>query len=480
MIVMKFGGTSVAGCEEIAQVARIVSAETRPRTVVVSAMAGVTDRLVALARSAASGDGPVVRQELSELRSRHADAAAAVCRAERLARLQAALDTVFSELETITGAIAILRHAPPPLTDAVLAAGELLSSRIVAAALGEAGVPATWVDARHLVVTDGTHGRAVASRTATERAVTRAVAPLLARGQVPVTAGFIGATSSGVTTTLGRGGSDYSASLIGACAGAREIQIWTDVDGMLTADPRVVDRPRLVARLSFAEATELARFGAKVLHPSTIRPAVRASIPVRIRNTFRPHAPGTIITASASPCSSIAALACRSDVALIGLSPAPGRDYAVAARLFSALDKAGVEPHITLATESHISVAVRESDHLAPALERLRRWTCISIETGLAAICAVGEALRRESRPVSAMLASLDGVPLRLVAHPPAGRHVALMVPQAHLRAAMTRLHETMFGAEVSSQWGRILKHSVFHVERGQTPKQEGGSHLET
>src|SRR5207248_9512898 len=178
---------------------------------------------------------------------------------------------------------------------AAAAAGELASSRIVARALAERDIPAMWIDARSVIVTDGDHTAASPQIESTRERVRAGVHEAAAAGEVPVLGGFIGATAQGVTTTLGRGGSDYSAAIVGACLDVNEIQIWTDVDGMLTADPRIVDEPRLVERLSFAEASELAYFGAKVLHPSTILPAVANDIPVRILNSRRPERSGTLI-----------------------------------------------------------------------------------------------------------------------------------------------------------------------------------------
>ena len=207
----------------------------------------------------------------------------------------ALLAQVNHELNELTGlvhALAVLREVSHRSQDAVLAVGELVSSRIVAAALADDGVPSAWVDARTVLVTDAEHTGAAPDMMATCERAREHVAPANAGGKVVVLGGFIGATATGVTTTLGRGGSDYSAAIFGACLGVDEIQIWTDVDGMLTADPRIVSQPRVVPQLTFAEASELAYFGAKVLHPSTILPAVSKNIPVRILNSRRKENPG--------------------------------------------------------------------------------------------------------------------------------------------------------------------------------------------
>ena len=301
--VMKFGGTSVADPDAIDRLIGIVREQLQAKAagqaapvVVVSALSGVTDTLVAIARLAEDGDGARAASELQALLERHIAVATAVT-SESRARVLADLRGEFEELVGLVHALAVIREVSPRSHDAVLAVGELVSSRIVAAALADHRVPSVWVDARTVLVTDAEHMSAVPDLVETGARTKAHLAPPVNAGTVAVLGGFIGATATGVTSTLGRGGSDYSAAIFGACLGVDEIQIWTDVDGMLTADPRIVPQPRVVPQLSFAEASELAYFGAKVLHPSTILPAVSRNIPVRILNARRPDNPGTLITA---------------------------------------------------------------------------------------------------------------------------------------------------------------------------------------
>src|SRR4029077_15817061 len=230
------------------------------------------------------------------LLDRHIPVATAVATSSRDA-VVADVRREFEELIGLVHALAVIREVSPRSHDAVLAVGELVSSRIVAAALADHRVPSVWVDARTVLVTDAEHTGAVPDLVETGERAKEHLAPAINAGTVAVLGGFIGATAHGVTSTRGRGGSDYSAAIFGACLGVDEIQIWTDVDGMLTADPRVVNDPPLVPQLSFSEASELAYFGAKVLHPSTILPAVARNIPVRILNSRRPEVKGTMITA---------------------------------------------------------------------------------------------------------------------------------------------------------------------------------------
>src|SRR5437870_1098687 len=262
---MKFGGTSVADADAIGRLGAIVRRriDSQPKdealpVVVVSALAKTTDRLLDAARLAERGDADRAAADLDELLERHVAVATAVTSGVRRANVVAAVVEEFASAIALVRALAVLREVSPRSLDAVVAAGELASSRMVAAALAERGVPAMWIDARNVIVTDGEHTAAAPDIQATRARVRERVQEAAAAGQVPVLGGFIGATAQGVTTTLGRGGSDYSAAIVGACLEVDEIQIWTDVDGMLTADPRIVDEPRLVERLSFAEASELA------------------------------------------------------------------------------------------------------------------------------------------------------------------------------------------------------------------------------
>ena len=300
-IVMKFGGTSVADADAILRLIATVREQQEraggPPVVVVSALAGVTDKLVAISRLAEEGAADHAAAELQVLLMRHVAVATGVTN-ESCEALVSAVQRAFDELMGLVHALSVLREVSTRSLDAVLSVGEAVSSQIVAAACTDHQLPARWIDARTVLVTDAEHNAAAPDMNATAERACESLNPVLDAGITPVLGGFIGATASGVTTTLGRGGSDYSAAIFGASIDAGEIQIWTDVDGMLTADPRIVEQPRVVPQLSFAEASELAYFGAKVLHPSTILPAVGQNIPVRILNSRRPRSTGTIITAS--------------------------------------------------------------------------------------------------------------------------------------------------------------------------------------
>jgi aspartate kinase len=458
MKVMKFGGTSVADADAIRRVVAIVADERRGEAtsgpvVVISALGGVTDRLLEVAARARRGDAAQALALVDELYARHLDTLAALAPGEHGGPVPEAVDALFAQLRAIAGAVAVLHEASPRSLDAIAAIGELASSRIVTAALVAAGIPATWADPRALVITDEHFTCAAPLTDVIGVQVPAHLASALEAGRVIVTGGFVGATERGITTTLGRGGSDYSAALIGAALGADEIQIWTDVDGMLTADPRVVDQPRLVPALSFAEAAELAYFGAKVLHPRTIQPAAAKNIPVRILNTFRPGASGTIITDgvhdSGSP---VTALACKKGITVITMtSTGMLMAYGYLRRLFEVFERHRTPVDVVSTSEVSVSVTIDDRAHLESIVASLSGFAEVSVSGGLALIAVVGEGYSADPSAFVRVVRALDGLPLRLVSQADARRNVTLVLDEAALRQAMTRLHAEFFAKSVAT-----------------------------
>jgi aspartate kinase len=276
----------------------------------------------------------------------------------------------------------------------------------------------------------------------------RDVEKKVAAGLVPVMAGFIGATAEGVTTTLGRGGSDYSAAIFGACLDVDEIQIWTDVDGMLTADPRVVSEPRLVPQLSFAEASELAYFGAKVLHPSTILPAVAKNIPVRILNSRRPEVTGTRITAEpAAEGGALTALACKRGVTVIDItSTRMLMAHGFLRRLFEVFERFKTPVDVVTTSEVSVSVTVDNPRRLQDVIDNLQVFADVATESNMAIVCIVGENLRVDPSLFGRAVTSLDRIPLRLVSQAASRRNITFVMRDADVQEAMNRLHQALFG----------------------------------
>jgi aspartate kinase len=445
-LVLKFGGTSVADAEAIRRVIAIAGTvlhrSDMPPVIVVSAMSGVTDRLLALAAQAEAGNAESACVGAIELWRRH-EAVALELAPSRSGPLISDLEREVKQLDSVLRALEIFREASPRSLDGIAAMGELLISRIIAAAFEEAGVAAAWVDPRRVVVTDDQYGSASPLMEETAGAVRREIAPHLAAKRLPVTGGYVGATAGGVTTTLGRGGSDYSAALIGAALDA-EIQIWTDVDGMLTADPRVVASPVVVPHLSFAEASELAYFGAKVLHPSTILPAVSRNLPVRILNSRQPDAPGTLITSDRPDDGRpLTAIACKKPVTVVDItSTRMLMAYGFLRRVFEVFERYRTAVDVVTTSEVSVSVTVDDDRRLGSIAAALREFADVKIDSDMAILCVVGDNLRRDSTIAARVIGALDGFALRLVSQAASRRNLTLVLGRDDLSAAMNRLHE--------------------------------------
>jgi aspartokinase/homoserine dehydrogenase 1 len=340
--VYKFGGTSVGSVAAIEAVAKIVADATQEHRValVVSAMSGITDALLRGAHTAAVGDGTVFNQIADEIRVRHAAAARElVASSAEQATLHETTDRLLNEFTTLCHGIYVLGELTPRALDTIASLGERLNAPLVAAALRDRGLPAVAVDAKKLIITDDRFGDASPLLPPTEAQTREELEPLLGAGKIPVITGFLGATASGITTTLGRGGSDYSAAIIGAVLGADAVVFYKEVDGIMTTDPRIEPDARVLPRVSYDEISELAYFGAKVLHPKTIRPLVERNIPVHFKNTFNPDHPGTLVVPREDRATgTIKAVSAIRDLSMIvvagrGMLGVPG----IAARTFGAV-----------------------------------------------------------------------------------------------------------------------------------------------
>ena len=448
-VVMKFGGTSVGDAEAIGRLVRhaATARERRGVVVVVSALSKVTDRLLQLAAAAAAGDEDTIQAGVVELQERHAAVARQVTPDHQA--LVEVISRELVELRNLLHAVATLRDASPRTRDAVAAFGEVLSSHIVERACLAEGLPATWVDARRVLVTNDSFGCAVPLMDETTATAGQQLKPLLADSRVPVVGGYIGATTGGVTTTLGRGGSDYSAAILGAALNASEIQIWTDVDGMMTADPRVVPSTHVVPRLSFEEASELAYFGAKVLHPSTILPAVAKAIPVRILNSRRVGGAGTLITANSAADEPLAALACKRHVTVVDItSTRMLMAHGFLRRVFEVFERCRTAIDVVCTSEVSISVTIDDDVRLPELRDELSTFAEVRIEPDMAILCAVGDGLRRDPQLASRILGSLEQFPLRMVSQAASRRNVTVVLQDAAAAAAMVHLHERFFRRE--------------------------------
>ncbi len=440
MIVMKFGGTSVESAEAIRRVAGIVRTRIdRYPVVVVSAMGKTTNKLLAIAASAVAGELPHALTLLGELRAFHLKEAAGL-------DLDVTIQEHFAELEALTRGLAVMGEFTPRATDAVSALGERLSSLVVAAEFRRFGMDTVHVDSREVIVTDGRHTQA-APLFAQTNARLHATIPALAAKQVVVMGGFIASTEQGVTSTLGRGGSDYTASIVGAGIGAQEIQIWTDVDGMLTADPTILPGGHRVKVCSFAEAAELAYFGAKVLHPATVLPAIEKNIPVRILNSRRAESPGTLIVknppASTSP---IRSIACKKNITLVNIvSTRMLMAHGFLRRIFEVFDRFETPVDMLATSEVSVSLTIDNTKSLDAIRAELESFAEVTVQDGQSIVCMVGENIGSSRSVAARAFGALNGIKTRMVSQGASQLNLSVVVDASELTKAVELLHNEFF-----------------------------------
>jgi len=445
---MKFGGTSVADAAAFDNVARIIAAERKSSpVVVVSAMSGVTDSLLAATSIAAESDARSAIASLENVFARHKAAAK-----ELLSDIGAAafVDKLNSAADQLASLLQEIAHDPSEhrrLQDAVVSFGEVLSSTLLAAVLNQRGVDARQVDARCCVITDDEHTCAAPFVTETFAQSKKELQPLIEAGVVPVLGGFIGATRRGVTTTLGRGGSDYTAALIGAALKAREIQIWTDVTGVLTADPRVVPEARTVERLSYSEAAELAYFGARVLHPKTIQPAIENCIPVRICNSRLPQESGTLVGPTETSPQTLKAIAHKTGVTIVQITSARMLGaYGFLRALFEVFDRYRTVIDVVTTSEVSVSLSLDDARSLPAIMEELEQLGTVRVEKQRAIICVVGEGLRGTPGIAARAFSTISEINVSLISQGASSINFTFAVEEERAKEVVTRLHEEFFG----------------------------------
>jgi aspartate kinase len=483
MIVAKFGGTSVANADAISRVIEIVRGRANGSAapgrepagdhvvVVVSAFAGVTDELLSAGRLAAGGNLKAAVDKAALLRKRTLAIAA------ELLGTQAApaqswtvqsrkgpvrnhhpavwdVEAQLAKLEELLRGTDALREFSARTCDAVLATGELISSRLIAAAMESAGVRAEFVDPRKCLVTTAQHTRAWPVMSRTEAALKEKVVPLLEQGIVPVIGGFVGATAAGVTTTLGRGGSDFSAAVIARCLGAGRVEIWTDVDGIMTCDPRICPDARTVDEVSFEEAAQLAWFGAKVVHPATLIPAVEKDIPVHVLNSFNPDGPTTRITRQVcGRARSLKAVAAKRGVSVFTVSGERTPDpKGFLQSVFNAFERAGKHLELVCSAENSVSAAIATGEGVEELRDALSHFGRVEYETGKAIVCIVGEDLFSSPDVIARVFGALQGISIRMVSQGASKANIALLVDEAQVTTAVQRLHSALFSDHVGVQ----------------------------
>ncbi|HWQ52780.1 MAG TPA: lysine-sensitive aspartokinase 3 [Bryobacteraceae bacterium] len=446
MIVMKFGGSSVESAAAIERVAGIVKArESRRPVVVVSAMGKTTNKLLAIAQTAIAGKREDYLRQIHDLRDFHSREARAVVPLAERAALDRVLDEHFQELTELVKGLAVLGELSPRSVDAISSYGERLSSLIVTLAFRHFGMEAVHVDSREVIITDKRHTQAAPLFPETYTRLAATVPPL-AEKSVVVMGGFIGCTQDGVTTTLGRGGSDFTASIVGAGIGAEEIQIWTDVDGMLTADPTILPNGHRVKIISFAEAAELAYFGAKVLHPATVVPAVEKDIPVLILNSRRPEVGGTRIISDAVHCANAAkSIACKRNITLICVrSTRMLMAYGFLKRIFEVFERYETSVDMVATSEVSVSLTIDDTRNLDAIRQELLHFADVEIHPGQAIICLVGDNIRYTPGVARRVFNALD-LNVAMVSQGASLLNISFVVKEADLKPAVEALHSEFF-----------------------------------
>ena len=450
IVVMKFGGTSVEDATAILRTASIVASRLRKNLnpiVVVSAMSKVTDTLLAAAAAAGRNDREEALKISDALRIRHLNTAAELVKdSDRLTSLQLNIHHDFDTLDDLLRGISAVGELTPRTSDNVVSFGERLSSVLVTAAFAQQSIPSTHVDARTVLLTDNHYGKAAPIESAIEAALTEQVLPLIDLNRVPVMGGFIG-SCNGITTTLGRGGSDYTAAIVGGALHAGAIEIWTDVNGIMTTDPRIVPEALRVKTISFEEAAELAYFGAKVLHPATILPAVQKNIPVFVLNSRNADNEGTKITATPPPCASpFKSIAAKKKLTIIDIVASRMLlAHGFLAAVFAIFDKHHCAIDMVSTSEISVSVTVDSKEALPAISADLSKIADVKYEGNKALICLVGEDIRGNPGISGQVFSSISHVNVRMISQGASEINMSFMVNEEDVDEALRSLHKKFF-----------------------------------
>jgi aspartate kinase len=447
-IVMKFGGTSVGDAKAITRVAEIVRGRVSQHpVVVVSAMARVTDQLLQMARAAGAGDRKAALTLARELRERHYNAAGELLGTGVFTQFHSDLGTEFEELEELLRGISAVGELTPRTTDHVASFGEVLSSKLLTAALSAHGIEASLVDSRDCIVTDETYTRAAPLFDETNAKLREQVQPIVENARVPVMGGFIGSTRAGVTTTIGRGGGDFSAAIIGAGLGAERIEIWTDVDGMMTTDPNICPDAHRIKVISFDEAAELAYFGAKVLHPATVLPAIQKNIPVFILNSRNPSCEGTRIAARAPHCKNFfKAIAAKKRITIVDVAaPRMLLAHGFLKSIFEAFDRHRIPVDVVSTSEVSVSLTVDSNESIPALAADLARIADVKYEGRKAIVCLVGENLREVPGIAAHVFRELSDVKIRMISQGASEINLTFVIEEDQVPSVIQRLHKVFF-----------------------------------
>ncbi|HKF24230.1 MAG TPA: lysine-sensitive aspartokinase 3 [Candidatus Angelobacter sp.] len=454
MIVMKFGGTSVQDAKAIDRVAAIVrERQTQHPVVVVSALAKITDQLLAMAAAAGAGQREKALELARGARERHYNTAADLLGTHSFEQIAPELEADFDSLDELLRGVVAVGELTLRTTDAIAGFGERVSSKIVAAAFSQRKIEAAHVDSRRCIVTDTTFGKAVPHFEETDARLKEVIQPQLERGHVPVMGGFIAATREGISTTLGRGGSDFSAAIVGAGLNAERIEIWTDVDGMLTTDPSLCQQARRIKTISFEEAAELAYFGAKVLHPATLLPAIQKNIPVLILNSQNPKCEGTRITSTAPKSGNIfKAIAAKKRITVVDVvATRMLMAHGFLKSIFEVFANHRCPVDMVSTSEVSVSVTVDSNESIAAIAADLARLADVKYEGRKAIVCLVGENIRNTPGIAAKVFSAIEDVNIRMISQGASEINISFVIDEADVPNVVARLHQVFF-SEVDPQ----------------------------
>jgi len=448
MIVCKFGGTSVQDAEAMERVAGIIRRRLKERPIVVaSAMGKTTTQLLQAAQSAAKGKRAEALDLINKLKEKHLHEAKELGLAASDGDLFDTINSLFKEIGNIIRGLCALGELTPRSMDAMASFGERLSTLILTEAFLKRDIPAQLMDARQCMITDDNFTRATPLFDLTDAAIREQLIPVVKAGRVPVLQGFIGSTRNGITSTIGRGGSDYSAAIVGAALDAYDIQIWTDVDGIMTTDPRMVPEARRVRVISFDEAAELAYFGARVLHPATILPAVRKKIPVHVLNSYRPEAEGTLITEEAPPCENpVKAIAYKKGITIINIaSTRMLMAYGFLKRIFEIFDHHRTAVDVVSTSEVSVSLTLDETSALWDIITELKRIGEVKVDGSKAIVCCVGDNLRNIPGVAHLVFSVMQDVNIHMISQGASAINITFVVDEDRLTQVVRGLHDVFF-----------------------------------
>ena len=446
MLVMKFGGTSVACAESIGRVARIVRErlDLQP-VVVVSALAGVTDDLQTMGCLSRDGQLEEALSRLHVCENRHAEAAKALF-PKSAAFFENNLRPLFDEARALLKAVFAVQEVTPRTLDRLLGFGERWSSCLVGEAFRGAGLRAIHVDAGDVIITDGNYSHAAPSMDVIAVRVASSIRPRVLSGCVPVLGGFIGSTVDGIPTTLGRGGSDFTASILGASLDAESIEIWTDVDGMMTADPRICPDAQNIESISFDEAAELAHFGAKVLHPKTLHPAMDRGIPVYVLNSRHPENCGTRVEITEpSEEGRVRSVACKRGITMAEVFARQGLDAKLTSAIFAALEEQKCLVDLAAMSRSNLSLLLNSRNSADALSECLQDRASVNIIEGSALVSLVGRNVARNPAICARALSALPDLPVRMIFHGASDMNLSFVVAEQDADEVVRCLHQALF-----------------------------------